>query len=204
MGSIYNSKTASGDEYQIQFWFPSAIYAVENLFTDSLKIYEERILDLEKTIPSGGDNWQCKTYNTLGTYDLNQDSTFDSLIGKIKEHVFEYVRCMGSAHHFQCQEAWANVSRKYNYQEYHTHSTRTISAVYYVKIPESSGKIFFESPLEPDMLPIPNITNYNMWSHRVAWFDPKPGTLLIFRSYLRHMVEQNSSDEPRISIALNF
>lgn len=205
MASIYNSVTQDGYKYQMQFWFPTAIYAAESIIDkEENQTYLNRILEIEKDIPSGGTNWQCNTYNTLGTFNLVEDLTFTPLISLIEKHVFEFVRNMGSAHQYRCKEAWANISRKYNFQEYHTHSSRTISAVYYLDVPENSGKIYFESPLEPDMLPIENITNYNMWSHRVAWFEPQAGTLLIFRSYLRHMVEQNKTDNPRISIALNF
>jgi uncharacterized protein (TIGR02466 family) len=202
---LQNSTTSTGAPYQLLMWFPTSVYAAEDTLPpgENEKLIQ-RILEIKQTIATGGENWQCNTYNTLGTYNLINDPVFSTLVEKVEEHVFEYVRCMGSAHHYKCQEAWANVSEEYSYQEYHTHSDRTISAVYYAAVPEASGRIFFESPLEPDMLPIKNIDNYNMCSNRIAHFSPNAGTILIFRSYLRHMVEMNRSKDPRISIAFNF
>jgi len=202
---LQNSTTSAGAPYQLQLWFPTSVYAAENIVTpeENEKIIQ-RIFEIKDSTPSGGQNWQCNTYNTLGTYNIATDPSFAGLLEKVEDHVFEYVRCMGSAYHYKCQEAWANINEEHSYQEYHTHSDRTISAVYYAAVPDNSGRIFFESPLEPDMLPIKNIDNYNMCSNRIAHFTPQAGTILIFRSYLRHMVEMNRSKDPRISVAFNF
>jgi uncharacterized protein (TIGR02466 family) len=203
--TIQDGQTTNGNQYQISSWFPTAIYIAPNIVSpQENQDITNKILGLEKQIPQGGNNWQCNMYNTCGTYDLSKDSNFKFLFDKIDDHVFEYVRYMGSSYKYECREAWANISYQHSFQEYHTHSDRTISAVYYASVPDNSGKIIFESPLEPDMLPIKNIDNYNYWSNRVAHFTPEAGMLIIFRSYLRHMVEMNNNTAPRISIAMNF
>lgn len=200
-----NRATANGSQYQVSAWFPTAIYIAPNITTDEEnQQILSRIKQLEKTVPSGGNSWQCNMYNTCGTYNLTQDQELNFLFDRVEEHIFEYVRLMGSTHRYECQEAWANISHEHSFQEYHTHADRTISAVYYAAVPENSGKIIFESPLEPDMLPIKNIDNYNYWSNRISHFTPEPGMLFIFRSYLRHMVEINRSKDARVSIAMNF
>jgi hypothetical protein len=102
--SVFIPKKIKG-ELEIRFY----IFENEKLI--------QRILEIKQTVPSGGENWQCNTYNTLGTYNLVDDLAFSTLIEKVEEHVFEYVRCMGSAHHYKCQEAWANISNESSYQE---------------------------------------------------------------------------------------
>jgi uncharacterized protein (TIGR02466 family) len=76
--------------------------------------------------------------------------------------------------------------------------------VYYISAPEGSGKIVFEDPREPDMLPIKNIPSRNDLSYVKVGYEACEGTLLIFRSYLRHMVSLNLNTTPRISVAFNF
>jgi uncharacterized protein (TIGR02466 family) len=200
------SRTSHADkDYEVHFWFPSTIYIAENVLTpEENQLIIDRIDEIQKTTPSGGDNWQCNMYNTLGTFNFVNDPTFAKLIDESNNHVFELVRLLGSAERYTPSDVWANVSEKNSFQEYHAHSASTFSAVYYAAVPEDSGKIWFESPLEPDMLPVKNTTNYNPLSFRNAYYTPKPRTLMIFRSYLKHMVEMNNSDEQRISVAFNY
>lgn len=201
---INDAYTEAGNYYQVSSWFPSAIYIAPNIASDSENdIILNKIKSLEKTTERGGDNWQCNMFNTCGTRDFSKDDELGFLFDKIKDHVNEYVKIMGSSQRLECQEAWANISYKGSFQEYHTHSGRTISAVYYASVPENSGRIIFESPLEPDMLPL-KIDEYNYWSNRIAHFTPESKMLIIFRSYLRHMVEINHDDNERISLAMNF
>ena len=86
----------------------------------------------------------------------------------------------------------------------HTHNESTISAVYYISAPTGSGKLVFEDPREPDMLPIKNIPVRNELSFVKVGYEAKEGSLIIFRSYLRHMVTVGTNAEPRISVAFNF
>jgi uncharacterized protein (TIGR02466 family) len=205
MSWMSRSKTIDNEDYELHYWFPTTLYIVENLLSveENLKI-KEQILKIKDNNPRGGDEWFCNAYNTLGTYDLKDDHIFENLIKITNKHVFEFCRIMGSSHSYVCQEAWANVYDQNQYQEFHTHSDRTISAVYYVDTPVDSGRIIFENPQEPDMLPIKNIENYNPLSYRNAFYSPDPGTLIIFRSNLRHMVELNKSNEQRITVAFNY
>jgi uncharacterized protein (TIGR02466 family) len=191
--------------YEAHFWFPTTIYVAENVLSEEEnQQIIDRVYQIKESTPKGGENWQCNMYNTLGTYNFVNDHTFEKLISETNSHVFEFVRLLGSAEKYLPVEIWANVSEKNAFQEYHAHSLSTFSAVYYASVPENSGKIWFESPLEPDMLPVKNITNYNPLSFRNAYYTPKKGTLMIFRSYLKHMVEVNNSDSDRISIAFNY
>lgn len=205
MRFAWSRKNHNNKDYETHFWFPSTIYIAEKVLTpEENQEIIARVQEIKETTPRGGENWQCNMYNTLGTFNFVNDPSFSKLINEANEHVFEFVRLLGSAERYTPTEVWANVSNKNSFQEYHAHSLSTFSAVYYAAVPENSGKIWFESPLEPDMLPVKNITNYNPLSFRNAYYEPKPGTLMIFRSYLRHMVEVNQSNEDRISIAFNF
>jgi uncharacterized protein (TIGR02466 family) len=190
---------------EVALWFPVSIYHQPDLFTEEQnKIWEDAILRLKETTPNGGDGWIGDTYNTHCTYDLRTDPLFEPLIAAVTEHVYEFSNMHGSKASYENGAAWANVSTGKNFQEFHTHNGSVFSAVYYISAPEGSGEIVFEDPKEPDMCPIKNIPSRNQLSFSRIGYPPKPGSLIIFRSYLRHMVEPGTNTENRISIAMNF
>jgi hypothetical protein len=53
------------------------------------------------------------------------------------------------------------------------------------------------------MLPIRDIEKENEMTFKRCHFEPIENSLLIFRSYMKHMVEQQKSDFERITIAIN-
>lgn len=190
---------------QIETWFPTAIYLQKNLFSNNYNsLLSNRILEVKKTVPSGGEDWEGKTYTTHGNFDIKKDSIFDELVAQVTEHVREFALAHNSTANYKCQHAWANVAEEGNFQEYHTHDGSVFSAVYYLKAPEGSGSILFEDPRLPDMLPIEKITDRNHLSYHKVGYEVEEGMLLIFRSYLRHAVRAGTNKEPRISLALNF
>ena len=65
-------------------------------------------------------------------------------------------------------------------------------------------KVVFENPTEPDMLPIKDIKQYNDLSFKTYSFTPIQNSLIIFRSYMRHMVERQTIDFERMSVAVNL
>jgi len=189
----------------IETWFPTAIYIQKKLFPKSVnEKWSNRILEIQKEVPSGGIDWEGKTYTTHTTFDLKEDNIFDELISQVTDHVKEFAAAHNSTALYSCQHAWANVSIEGNYQEYHTHDGSVFSAVYYPKVPEGSGALLFEDPRLPDMLPIASIPERNNLSYHKVGYEAEEGMLVIFRSYLRHAVRAGSNKEPRISFALNF
>lgn len=189
----------------INYWFPTAIYVSENIVEyDYNNILKNRCLEIEKTSKNGAENWNCNTYNTLGSFDLSSDQTFNHLIDTIQNHLKKFVNEFGSNYEYKCKDSWINVNHKNTYQEFHSHANSTFSAVYYISTPPGSGKIIFENPTEPDMIPVKNISEETELSYKKCFYSPSDGTLLIFRSYLKHMVEIGNNDEPRITAAFNF
>jgi uncharacterized protein (TIGR02466 family) len=110
----------------------------------------------------------------------------------------------GSTGIFSCDYSWVNIADAGQFQEFHTHNGNTFSLTYYITAPEGSGQIVFEDPKEPDMKPVKNITDRNTLSFIKTGIVPKQGSLIIFRSYLRHLVTPGTNATPRISVSMNF
>ena len=186
-------------------WFPVAIYRQDGIITreqnDRLR---KHCLAIQKNTPTGGAEWLGGTYNTHQTHDLSTDIEFQPALDAVTYHVHEFAKLHNCNMTYQNSYAWMNIAEGSAWQEFHTHNGNIFSAVYYVDAPEGSGKIIFEDPKEPDMMPLKTHINKNHLRYTRISYTPEPGTLLIFRSYLRHCVEPGTNSEPRISIAMNF
>ena len=189
----------------VEMWFPVAIYTEQELLSNEsnneLKSY---CLSVRNSVPSGGSEWLGGTYNTHGTYNVSTDKNFQPLLESISYHVHQFAKMHNCYETYKSDYAWLNIADSTNWQEFHTHNGNIFSAVYYVSVPEGSGRIVFEDPKEPDMCPLKTKTNRNQLSYTRIGYTPTEGSLIIFRSYLRHCVEPGNNTEPRISLALNF
>lgn len=189
----------------VEMWFPVAVYKQEDLLSvEENEIIKNICLELEQNTPCGGPDWVGGTYNTLGTFDISKDPRFNLLFEKVSTHIHNFADMHGSKGSYKPSYAWFNVSRHGNYQEFHSHNNNVFSAVYYITAPEGSGKLVFEDPKEPDMCGLKNLPEKNFLSFTRVGYPPAERTLLIFRSYLRHLVEPGTNSLPRISVAINY
>jgi len=191
----------------IDFWFPTTILNenIENYKEINSKLMD-KILKIEKSYPSGGSNWLAAPYNTCGTYDISKDESFENIINIVTNKVNFLAENLGvntEENKFKCKEGWLNIYKSNQFQEFHYHAGFKFSAVYYVKVPNNSSGIVFESPLGPDMNPLPT-TRYSNITDKQARYSVCEGQLLVFRSYLRHCVPPHTIEEERVSIAFNF
>jgi uncharacterized protein (TIGR02466 family) len=189
----------------VEMWFPVTIYRQPDLLT-SIENAQLALqcVSLKNNTPPGGSDWVGGTYNTHGTHDISKDSNFTNLLELITHHVNEFAKMHNSTETYKLDYAWLNIATAGNYQEFHTHNGNVFSAVYYISAPLGSGKIVFEDPKEPDMMPLRKVSDKNTLSYSRISYEATEGTLLIFRSYLRHLVEGGTNTDPRISLALNF
>ena len=86
---------------------------------------------------------------------------------------------------------WSHIHEKNMSTTIHNHYPVEISAVFYVSVPEGSGKLL----LHP---------HHNKYHLATVPFEPEEGMFFIFPGALEHSVTRNHSDKPRISLAFNF
>jgi uncharacterized protein (TIGR02466 family) len=99
---------------------------------------------------------------------------------------------------------WAIVNDKMASGAIHCHPNSFLSGVYYVNTTDETGNIFFQDPRPAaNMLACP-VTEYTPWTIRQVTYQPAPGGMLIFPSWLYHGVGPNLSETPRVSLSFNF
>ena len=104
--------------------------------------------------------------------------------------------------------AWANINGKGDYNKEHNHPDCHLAGVLWVKAPENSGDIKFLAPQDfQTFLEIESYTEEFKEScnyYHAYTYPPKEGSLLIFPSHLSHLVEENESNDDRISFSFNI
>jgi uncharacterized protein (TIGR02466 family) len=174
-----------------------------------------RCYELQKIVEKGGKGWiSDETYNTDKTYSVDKDNIFSEVTDYIQKNVYDYMTQTGLDERWIKKEpydAWFNIYKQHNFQEFHNHSGCVISTIYFVKCDNTSAKVIFKNPYS-DMMNVPSSLNIvpddkkrmiELSGHTIN-FQPIPGMLLIFRSHLEHCVEQQKSNTERISLAYNF
>ena len=163
---------------------------------DYMKSLQDKCFELEETTPKGGFNWLSAPYNTSNTLDLYSIPEFDKLNKWVDRQVADYLDIIGYKHEFPNKEqAWFNIYRKGDFQEFHHHGSCVVSAIFILKAGDENTKVSFDNTYT-DMIYSDTPTSISYISQ-----DYK---LIIFRSYMKHAVGMHQLDEPRISLAYNY
>jgi hypothetical protein len=110
-----------------------------------------------------------------------------------------FLRTLGHASVFEGKaqvpelQAWATVHKDCVFHGAHHHGEDIMSGVFYVQIPEGSGKISF---YDPRGIHSPFVNRINVM--------PRPGDIVLFPTSLVHQVQPTQSHVERISIAVNL
>ena len=179
---------------------------LKTINNDSLKTF---ILDLNKKdkgrIISNYGGWQSNNIS------LQEDSLKDLII-EIEKNLVSFNEILSLRKEFKLMisNLWANVSGTGAVNNPHMHFGSILSGVYYVTLPDNSGRLKIMNP---------NLHNFSVFSFLggMEIFTEKPtiftsdhvefsgisGALVVFPSHLCHYVLPNLSKEKRISISFN-
>jgi uncharacterized protein (TIGR02466 family) len=96
---------------------------------------------------------------------------------------------------------WINIHDNKGFNHLHTHPGSWYSGAFYLKCPENCGQISFTDPR-----PAAEMSIYESFTigKNIHCIGPSAGDLIMFPSWLPHLVEQNLSDDSRISISFNI
>jgi uncharacterized protein (TIGR02466 family) len=100
--------------------------------------------------------------------------------------------------------AWANFNKGRNeFNREHVH-TDTFSGVFYLQVPEKSGKLNIRNPgINPLWQGSMLFDKKNKFNAESLFLEPVEGHVFLWPSYLSHSVEPNNHDETRISVSFN-
>ena len=189
--------------------FPVGILAQTEVLTpEENDLLMSKVYKLRDTFGAGNtSDWlsgKLSPDNCFQHGSLVEYLDFKVLIGRIKLCVEEFARAYGSEEEYHCQDAWYNIYKSNRYQEYHIHPNSIFSAVYYMKTGEDSQGLHIKRPDHGGMLPCKNKKRDTPYNQEVIIAPPEERTVIIFRSYLEHMVPPTNLKTDRVTVALNF
>ena len=194
--------------------FPTKLYRADAATSASLNAeLEVACLSLSQR-DAAGLRWSEKHgYPGYTSYASINDlaargGVFRKLIRILDKHALDFAKAL----HWDirggkpvCDSIWVNVMPEGGHHTGHIHTNAVISGTYYVKVPAGAGPIVYEDPRLPMLMAAPPrkaSAPADMKSHVSE--TPKPGTLLLWESWLRHEVPLNRAIGERISISFNY
>lgn len=196
------------NDIYVERFFPTQIFYTDHpepaSINDPLKqsIYEWQSTDDGLTKSNVGGWHSPDTMHERPEFETFRDWLIDH-VDKVAQNL-----CLNEGSKFILDNMWANINKKGDYNKTHNHPYSSLSGVYYVKTPEPQSKLWFQDP-RPGYAMWPLTHNEDEvqdkpWLWGQVHYVPREGMLILFPSYLDHWVEQNRSDEDRISISFNF
>jgi hypothetical protein len=187
---------------QNMFW-QSPIWEVQTRFDER---FNETLLDeiygIGKDIVLGKDK---DPNNSIWDYsrpnlDILKQEIIDIVTKKIVQNIpqLRMLNIRGCEHFM----GWVNVREPGERLEVHGHTESAIAATYYIKVKEGCGDLVaFDSANAIDWL---NNRLSGTPLLRERRFKPVEGRLIFFPSYVLHGVDENKSDDLRISLSTDL
>tara|TARA_R110000744_G_scaffold94505_3_gene182507 strand:+ start:1156 stop:1719 length:564 start_codon:yes stop_codon:yes gene_type:complete len=134
-------------------------------------------------------------------YDSKAVSTF---FQKIEPCVLQVKQTINYDRDLTLEGLWYNINKKGDKNKLHCHGRSILGATYYIDTPSNCGAISFEN-LDKHIIMNSEVEKYDTpYFNGFFNVEPKQGTLLIFYAWLNHLVEDNKSDEDRVSLGFNI
>ena len=155
-------------------------------------------LDFDKVPEWGPSNHSISdpTFRStlFGTYNM------PNTVNKILSTVKEYIKSLDCEKQFitDIKESWLTDTRKNEHTVPHNHGAFDISGVYYYATNSKDGDLHFVNPS-----PITDTSKYVTNTQYIKYM-PQVGLMLLFPSWLTHFVNENETDNRRISLSFNI
>ena len=171
----------------------------------NLVLEEEAADDLGRGIRSNAGGWQSR-----GNLLMRPETAIVQLKQMMETTIFDLLGALvrkdsGERTFTLMFDSWANVCRNGNYNVVHTHPNAMWSIVYYVQSGKADESIPYSGLLE--LLDPREASNYIQVPNTVLdarmFIDNYPGRMVVFPSWMKHMVHPFVGEGVRISIACN-
>ena len=162
-------------------------------------IYQEQEKNPDGVKKSNFNGWHSENF------DLKNEN-LKNFINEVSINIGTAVNDMGwdlEAQIVKITNMWAIINKNRAFNEKHHHGNSALSAAYYVKAESNAGNIVFFDPRQANVFHHPTAKKANDLNGQIKSITPKPGTLILFPSYLEHKVEENLSNKERIVVSFN-
>jgi uncharacterized protein (TIGR02466 family) len=163
---------------------------------------------------AAGRRWSAKNgYLGYTSYASLDDlpwrvPAFAELVRLLDGHVAAFARELEfdlQREKLRLDSIWINVLEPGGVHAAHIHPHSVVSGTCYVAVPDGAGAIKFEDPRLGFMMAAPpRKPKARPENRQFVTLAPRPGTVLLWESWLRHEVPLNEAEEERISVSFNY
>lgn len=192
-----------------EMWHPTII--LEHTLSDQLqKMTSQRVKDFftsedRKYLVTSNEENLSTTFHT--TNDFIYRYNLIELESEIINCAIEFSKNLSVNYEKFKIDSWINLFQTGQTEHAHTHYGNYLSGCYYVTSGNNSGKFVFPDPVpQRDMwkgIYLKDKIEENVLNTCSVGYEPTPGKILMFQSWMQHSVLKNNSEHPRISIAFN-
>lgn len=192
--------------------FPTPVWIQDECGIDLNKLTEFCYF-VEKEDPEGrhatnDGGWQ--------SHDFVDSVMKDNPLSEIRQKIYElaYAACDQWGYQYyslKMTNLWININRKGHSNLMHTHPGCILSGVYYAKVPECcAGALSFVRDFREQHLKESwgNAANFSKWDEDMNMDEydvyPEADKMVLFPSWMPHVVSRSSSDGDRVSLSFNI
>lgn len=189
------------------FPIPIARFTVdEPIIANTIQLVHTYIANSDMTVPAAPGELLTTFYKDKDFLGKIQDK---ALLDYINRSVRQYIQLLG--YDYKCFieiTSWLQLNQPGSYFVRHDHYGAFVSGCVYLQMPIGSGDILYHNPLEARRVSntffekIKAEENDYNYSH--VSYTPVVGEMIIFESWLQHTVQQNVTDQNRLSIGFNI
>ncbi len=137
-----------------------------------------------------------------------RDPVFADLKKKLDRHVARFAEECAfdlGGRKLKLDSLWVNVLKPGGTHSGHIHPHSAVSGTIYIATPAGAGALKLEDPRLPMMMAAPTRRADAGEDHATfVYAEPKPGSVFLWESWLRHEVVPNAAKGERISISFNY
>jgi uncharacterized protein (TIGR02466 family) len=137
-----------------------------------------------------------------------RDPVVAELVRHLNRHVAAFARDCAfdlGGRRLKLDSLWVNVLKPGGAHSGHIHPHSVVSGTVYVAVPPGSGALKLEDPRLPMMMAAPPRAGDAPEELRTfVYAEPKPGSVFLWESWLRHEVVAGTGKAERISISFNY
>jgi len=184
---------------EVRGLYPTPVYVTPTI--NNFDSVQKEVLEAESEAEySYNGDWDDTHYLSGLDGNVIHDENLREFAKELAYHVNVYCTNLEfPGKRFMIESSWFSKFDRGNYAHLHNHGSTDISGVYYVKVPDGSSNIFFETSnrhLETSDV-------FDALSKREEIIS-SVGMLILFPGWFQHGVRVNDSDDPRVSMSFNI
>jgi len=178
----------------VEYWWPTPIYY--SLFDEDPESLSAISKEVDSAIAASEFHSPWEESKISTSFFYNKPNIFLNSTPLLKNYIIKHVKKFTDIDFF-IDESWANIGGAGGYQEKHEHLGSHISGTYYHNTNKKDGNIQFYCN---DKL----LNQFYGKEMNSIKYEPEIGKIVLFPSYLTHIVQVNKTENLRTSIAFNI